>query len=84
VDAAAVHLDAMRCLESIAERRYGFGVVESDDTSGSPVGLQGHGGDPAEEDKNHFRTSKQVFHELTSELERWQPDAVAIEEFSIQ
>jgi hypothetical protein len=51
-------------------------------TPGGSLGWsEGDGGDPAEEGADSTAARlEQVFRELTAELERWKPDAVAIEE----
>ena len=78
----AINLDAMRVFGvDCGTEVTGFGVVDSDDTSREPrlvccamgaIRLLKTHALPARLD--------QVFRELTTELERWRPDAVAIEE----
>jgi crossover junction endodeoxyribonuclease RuvC len=59
----------------------GFGVVESDDTSRQPrLELKAMGAIRLAKSKSTAQRLEQVFRELSSELERWQPDTVAIEE----
>lgn len=59
----------------------GFGVVEALESSREPRLLcRASGGIRLSKSKPLAARLNQVFLELTSELERWQPDAVAIEE----
>ncbi len=59
----------------------GFGVVESDDTGRHPrLWMKAMGAIRLAKSKSTAERLEQVFRELTAELERWEPDAVAIEE----
>ncbi|MGA2217115.1 MAG: crossover junction endodeoxyribonuclease RuvC [Terracidiphilus sp.] len=59
----------------------GFGVVESDSAGREPrLLLKAMGTIRLSKRQSTAERLKQVFQELTAELERWQPDAVAIEE----
>jgi crossover junction endodeoxyribonuclease RuvC len=59
----------------------GFGVVESDDTGRVPrLVCKAMGAIKLKKTKTTPERLEQVFRELTAEIERWQPDAVAIEE----
>ena len=59
----------------------GFGVVESDDAARQPrLICKAMGVIRLAKTKTTPVRLEQVFRELTAELERWQPDAVAIEE----
>jgi crossover junction endodeoxyribonuclease RuvC len=60
----------------------GFGVVESDDGSGRQPRLimKAMGAIRLAKSKTLPVRLEQVFRELSAELERWKPDAVAIEE----
>jgi crossover junction endodeoxyribonuclease RuvC len=59
----------------------GFGVVESDDSARQPrLVCKAMGTIRLAKTKTLPVRLEQVFRELTAELERWQPDAVAIEE----
>ncbi len=59
----------------------GFGVVESGDRAGLPqLRCQAMGAIRLPKTKSLPERLDQVFRELTAELKRWQPDAVAIEE----
>ena len=59
----------------------GFGVVESDDAARQPrLVCKAMGTIRLAKTKTLPVRLEQVFRELTAELERWQPDAVAIEE----
>jgi len=59
----------------------GFGVVESDDTGREPrLVCKAMGAIKLKKTKTTPERLEQVFCELTAEIERWQPDAVAIEE----
>ena len=59
----------------------GFGVVESDDRSREPrLVCKAMGAIRLKKPKTTAERLEQVFRELTAELERWKPDAVAIEE----
>jgi crossover junction endodeoxyribonuclease RuvC len=59
----------------------GFGVVESDDRGREPrLDCRTLGAIRLAKSKTLPTRLDQVFRELTAELERWQPDAVAIEE----
>jgi len=59
----------------------GFGVVDSDDDAREPrLECRALGGIRMARTKPLTERLDQVFRELTTELERWKPDAVAIEE----
>ncbi len=59
----------------------GFGVVESDDAGRQPrLVLKAMGAIRMARSKSTPQRLEQVFQELTAEMERWHPDAVAIEE----
>jgi crossover junction endodeoxyribonuclease RuvC len=59
----------------------GFGVVESDDTGREPhLVCKAMGAIRLAKTKTLPVRLEQVFRELTAELERWQPEVVAIEE----
>jgi len=59
----------------------GYGVVESDDTGRQPrLVLKAMGAIRLVKSKTTAERLEQVFRELSTELERWKPDAVAIEE----
>src|SRR5208283_3748626 len=59
----------------------GFGVVESCDTGREPrLECKAMGAIRLAKNKSTPARLEQVFRELTAELERWKPDAVAIEE----
>jgi len=59
----------------------GFGVVESDDTGRQPrLVMKAMGAIRLAKSKTLPVRLEQVFRELSTELERWKPDAVAIEE----
>jgi crossover junction endodeoxyribonuclease RuvC len=59
----------------------GFGVVESDNTGRQPrLLMKAMGTIRLAKSKSTPERLEQVFRQLTAELERWQPDAVAIEE----
>ncbi|MGA3264327.1 MAG: crossover junction endodeoxyribonuclease RuvC [Terracidiphilus sp.] len=59
----------------------GFGVVESDDAGRQPrLVLKAMGAIRMARTKSTPQRLEQVFRELTAEMERWHPDAVAIEE----
>lgn len=59
----------------------GFGVVESSETAREPVLVaKAMGAIRLARSRPLTERLEQVFRELTGELERWQPDAVAIEE----
>ncbi|MFY9853541.1 MAG: crossover junction endodeoxyribonuclease RuvC [Terracidiphilus sp.] len=59
----------------------GYGVVESDDTGRQPrLVLKAKGAIRLVKSKTTAERLEQVFRELSVELERWKPDAVAIEE----
>ncbi|MGA7343106.1 MAG: crossover junction endodeoxyribonuclease RuvC [Terracidiphilus sp.] len=59
----------------------GFGVVESDDGGRSPrLECRALGAIRLAKSKALPARLEQVFRELTAELDRWQPDTVAIEE----
>ncbi|MGA9670647.1 MAG: crossover junction endodeoxyribonuclease RuvC [Terracidiphilus sp.] len=59
----------------------GFGVVESDNTGRQPrLLMKAMGAIRLAKSKSTAERLEQVFRELNSQLECWQPDAVAIEE----
>lgn len=59
----------------------GFGVVEPEEGSRGPrLVCKALGAIRLNKSKTTSQRLEQVFRELTAELERWQPDAVAIEE----
>ena len=59
----------------------GFGVVESDDTGRQPrLQMMAMGAIRLPKNKSLPVRLEQVFRELSAELVRWKPDAVAIEE----
>ena len=59
----------------------GYGVVESDDTGRQPrLVMKAMGAIRLVKSKTTAERLEQVFRELSAELERWKPDAVAIEE----
>ncbi len=59
----------------------GFGVVESDDTGRQPkLVLKAMGAIRLSKTRTLPVRLEQVFRELSAELQRWSPDAVAIEE----
>jgi crossover junction endodeoxyribonuclease RuvC len=59
----------------------GFGVVESDETAREPrLELKAMGAIRLAKTKSTPQRLEQVFRELIGELERWQPETVAIEE----
>jgi crossover junction endodeoxyribonuclease RuvC len=59
----------------------GYGVVESDDTRRQPrLVMKAMGAIRLAKSKTLPVRLEQVFRELSTELERWKPDAVAIEE----
>ncbi len=80
--AAAIHLDAMRVFGiDCGTEITGFGVVESDSAGREPrLVCKAMGAIRLQKKKTTSERLEQVFHELTEELKRWQPDAVAIEE----
>ena len=77
-----VNLDAMRVFGiDCGTEVTGFGVVESDDGGKKPqLVCKTMGAIRLRKAKSTPERLEQVFHELTFELERWRPDAVAIEE----
>jgi crossover junction endodeoxyribonuclease RuvC len=78
----AIHLDPMRVFGiDCGTEVTGFGVVESDDTGRVPsLVCKAMGAIKLKKTKTTPERLEQVFRELTAEIERWQPDAVAIEE----
>ena len=59
----------------------GFGVVESDDASGQPrLVMKAMGAVHLVKSKTTAERLEQVYRALSTVLERWQPDTVAIEE----
>ena len=80
--AAAIHLDPMRVFGiDCGTEITGFGVVESDSSARQPrLVCKAMGAIRLKKSKTTSERLEQVFRELTAELERWQPDTVAIEE----
>lgn len=80
--ATAVHLDRMRVFGiDCGTEITGFGVVETDDAAREPrLALIAMGAIRVKKTLPLPARLEQVFRELTAELERWRPDAVAIEE----
>ena len=78
----AIHLDPMRVFGiDCGTEVTGFGIVESDDTHREPMLVcKAMGAIRLKKSLKTAERLEQVFRELSSELERWQPDAVAIEE----
>lgn len=59
----------------------GYGVVESDDSGRRPrLVMQAMGAIRLAKSKSTSERLEQVYRELSAELERWKPEAVAIEE----
>jgi crossover junction endodeoxyribonuclease RuvC len=59
----------------------GYGVVESDDTGRQPrLVMKAMGAIRLAKSRTTAERLEQVYSELSAELERWKPDAVAIEE----
>jgi len=59
----------------------GFGVVETDESARLPkLEMKAMGAIRLAKSKNTSQRLEEVFRQLTAELERWQPDVVAIEE----
>ena len=59
----------------------GYGVVEPDDTGRQPrLVMKAMGAIRLAKSKTTAERLEQVYRELSAELERWKPDAVAIEE----
>jgi len=81
-DAAAIHLDPMLVFGiDCGTEITGFGVVESDPGGRQPrLVCKAMGAIRLKKSKTTSERLEQVFRELTAELERWQPDTVAIEE----
>ena len=81
-DVVAVDLDAMRVFGiDCGTEVTGFGVVESCDTGREPkLVLKAMGAIRLKKALSTAERLEQVFRELSKELERWQPDSVAIEE----
>ena len=79
---SAVNLDPMRVFGiDCGTEVTGFGVVESDDGAGRPpLACRGMGAIRLSKARPLCERLDQVFRELTAELERWRPDAVAVEE----
>ena len=80
--AAGVNLDAMRVFGiDCGTEITGFGVVESDDTGRTPrLVLKAMGAIRLKKTLTTAERLLTVFRELGAEMERWKPDAVAIEE----
>ena len=81
-DVVAVDLDAMRVFGiDCGTEVTGFGVVESCATGREPkLVLKAMGAIRLKKALSTAERLEQVFRELSKELERWQPDSVAIEE----
>ncbi len=79
---AAVNLDPMRVFGiDCGTETTGFGVVESDDAGRAPrLVLKAMGAIRLKKTLTTSERLLQVFRELSVEMERWKPDAVAIEE----
>ena len=79
---SAVHLDPMRVFGiDCGTEVTGFGVVDSDDGGrDARLKYQAMGAIRLSKARPLPTRLEQVFQELTAELERWRPDAVAIEE----
>jgi len=79
---SAVNLDRMRVFGiDCGTEVTGFGVVESDDGERQPrLTCLAMGGIRLAKTRTLPERLDQVFRELSTELERWQPDTVAIEE----
>jgi crossover junction endodeoxyribonuclease RuvC len=80
--ASAVDLDPMRVFGiDCGTEITGFGVVESEDSGRQPrLVLKAMGAIRLKKALTTAQRLAQVFRELSGELERWTPDAVAIEE----
>jgi crossover junction endodeoxyribonuclease RuvC len=80
--ATAVHLLQMRVFGiDCGTEVTGYGVVESDDGGRQPrLAMKAMGAIRLVKSKTTAERLEQVFRALSAELERWQPDAVAIEE----
>ena len=78
----AVNLDPMRVFGiDCGTEITGFGVVESDDTGRAPrLVCKAMGAIRLKKKLSTAERLLQVFQELGAEMERWKPDAVAIEE----
>ena len=78
----AVNLDPMRVFGiDCGTEITGYGVVESCDSGREPrLVMKAMGAIRLAKTKTTAERLEQVFRELTRELERWEPDAVAIEE----
>jgi crossover junction endodeoxyribonuclease RuvC len=78
----AVHLQQMRVFGiDCGTEVTGYGVVESDDAARQPrLVMKAMGAIRLVKSKTTAERLEQVFRALSAELERWQPDAVAIEE----
>ena len=79
---SAVHLDAMRVFGiDCGTEVTGFGVVDSGEgPRDEPLQFRAMGAIRLAKTQPLPERLDQVFRELTAELERWRPDAVAIEE----
>jgi crossover junction endodeoxyribonuclease RuvC len=79
---AAVNLDPMRVFGiDCGTETTGFGVVESDDTGRVPrLVLKAMGAIRLKKTLTTAERLLQVFRELSEQIGRWKPDAVAIEE----
>ena len=80
--AGRVDWDAMRVFGvDCGTEITGFGVVDSDETSRTPqLVCRAMGAVMLSKKKTLPQRLEQVFNELSQEMARWQPDAVAIEE----
>jgi len=79
---SAIHLDPMRVFGiDCGTEITGYGVVESDETAREQRLLcKAMGAIRLSKTKSTAERLEQVFRELSAEIERWQPDVVAIEE----
>ena len=78
---SALHLDPMRVFGiDCGTEVTGFGVVDSEEAREPQLIYRSMGAIRLTKAQALPARLEQVFRELTSELERWQPDAVAIEE----
>lgn len=82
LSSSAINLDRMRVFGiDCGTEVTGFGVVESGESAGLPqLHCQTVGAIRLPKTRPLPERLDQVFRELTNELERWQPDTVAIEE----
>src|SRR5579863_9481320 len=82
IPSSAIHLDPMRVFGiDCGTEITGYGVVEPDQTAREQRLLCiAMGAIRLSKTKSTAQRLEQVFRELSNELERWQPDVVAIEE----